>query len=50
MAEEYAYVVSHRPWEHADLIIDGGEAAQYDRNTQVVVAERWRERARGTTT
>jgi energy-coupling factor transporter ATP-binding protein EcfA2 len=42
MAEEYAYVVAHRPWGHADLIIDGGEAAQYDRNSQVVVAERWR--------
>jgi len=42
MAEEYAYVVAHRPWEHADLIIDGGETAQYDRNSQVAVAERWR--------
>ena len=40
MAEEYAYVVAHRPWEHADLIINGGEAVQYDRNTEVVVAER----------
>jgi hypothetical protein len=39
MAEEYAHVVAHRPWEHADLIINGGEAVQYDRNTEVVVAE-----------
>jgi energy-coupling factor transporter ATP-binding protein EcfA2 len=44
MAEEYAYVVAHRPWEHAHLIIDGGEAARYDRKSQVVVAERWRKR------
>jgi energy-coupling factor transporter ATP-binding protein EcfA2 len=47
MAEEYAYVVAHRPWEHADLIIDGREEARYDRDSEIVVAERWPERARG---
>lgn len=47
MAEEYAYVVAHHPWEQADLIIDGREEARYDRSSEIVVAERWPERARG---
>ena len=44
MAEEDAYVVSHRPWEHADLVIHG-DAAPQDREGEVVIAER-SERAR----
>jgi energy-coupling factor transporter ATP-binding protein EcfA2 len=38
MAEENAYVGAHRPWEHADVIINGGDPFSYDRNTQVVLA------------
>jgi uridine kinase len=43
MAEENAYVGAQQPWRHADLIINGGEAAPYNRNSEVVVAERTRD-------
>ena len=38
MAEENAYVGAHRPWQHADVIVNGGDTFSYDRNTQVVLA------------
>ena len=41
MAEENAYVTNHRPWEDADLVINGGDT-QRDRDSQVVIAEGWR--------
>ena len=30
MAEEYAYTTRERPWEHADLLVYGGESIPYD--------------------
>jgi hypothetical protein len=41
MAEENAYVTADRPWEHADLVINGGDAHR-DRDSQVVIADGWR--------
>jgi hypothetical protein len=41
MAEENAYVTDHRPWEDADLVINGGDTHR-DRDSQVVIAEGWR--------
>jgi hypothetical protein len=38
MAEENAYVTTHQPWEHAQLILNGGETISHDRDAQVVVA------------
>ena len=40
MAEENAYVTDHRPWEDADLVINGGDT-NHDRGSQVVIAEGW---------
>ena len=37
MAEEYAYTTRERPWEHADLLVYGGESIAYDRETEVVL-------------
>jgi uridine kinase len=42
MAEENAYVTAHRPWEDADLVINGGDALHGDRHREVVIAEGWR--------
>ena len=44
MAEEYAYTTRERPWEHADLLVYGGESIPYNRETEVVVAD-WSGRA-----
>jgi hypothetical protein len=44
MAEEYGYTTRERPWEHADLLVYGGESIAYDRETEVVVAD-WSGRA-----
>jgi len=37
MAEENAYVVAERPWEHADLVVYGGLTVEHDRDTEVVL-------------
>jgi hypothetical protein len=37
MAEENAYLSAERPWEHADLIVDGSGALDHDQQTQIVV-------------
>lgn len=42
MAEENAYVTAHRPWEDADLVINGGDTVHSDRDGDVVIAEGWR--------
>lgn len=39
MAEENAYTTADRPWEHADLLVNGGDSVPHDRWTQVVVAD-----------
>ena len=36
MAEENAYMAAERPWEHADLIVDGGGSLAHDQ--EIVVA------------
>jgi uridine kinase len=41
MAEENAYVTDQRPWDDADLVINGGDT-HGDRDSQVVIAEGWR--------
>ena len=40
MAEENAYVTRERPWEHADLLVYGGDSIPHDPDTQAVIAER----------
>ncbi len=37
MTEENAYTTRERPWEHADLLLYGGESIPYDRETEVVM-------------
>jgi uridine kinase len=39
MAEENAHVTRHRPWEHADLLVYGGDSIGHDPETEVVVAQ-----------
>jgi uridine kinase len=39
MAEENAYVITQRPWHHADLLIYGGDSIPHDLETEVVVAQ-----------
>ena len=34
MAEENAYTTRERPWEHADLLVYGGESIPYDRDAR----------------
>jgi hypothetical protein len=41
MAEENAYVTDQRPWEDADLVINGGDTHR-DRDSQILIAEGWR--------
>ncbi len=36
MAEENAYMSTERPWEHADLIVDGGGSLAHDQ--EIVMA------------
>ena len=38
MAEENAYVTRERPWEQADLIVNGGDSIAHDPAAEVVVA------------
>ena len=37
MAEENAYTTRERPWEHADLLVYGGESIPYDPEAEVVL-------------
>jgi hypothetical protein len=37
MAEEYAYTTRERPWEHADLLVYGGQSIPYELATEVVL-------------
>ncbi len=37
MAEENAYTTRERPWEHADLLVYGGEWLPWDRDREVVL-------------
>ena len=39
MAEENAYTTHERPWEHADLLVNGGESIAYDPATEVVISD-----------
>ena len=39
MAEKNAYVTRERPWEHADLLVYGGDSIPHDRDTQAVIAD-----------
>jgi uridine kinase len=36
MAEEHAYMAADRPWEHADLIVDGSGSLDHDQQTEIV--------------
>ena len=38
MAEENAYVTRERPWEHADLLVYGGDSIPYDSHNEAVIA------------
>ena len=38
MAEEDAYVLTEQPWQHADLVVYGGDSIDHDRATEVVVS------------
>jgi hypothetical protein len=42
MAEENAYVTDQRPWDDADLVINGGDTMHGDRQDEVLIAEGWR--------
>jgi hypothetical protein len=37
MAEENAYTTRERPWEHADLIVYGGDSIGYDPGQEIVL-------------
>ena len=39
MAEENAYVTHERPWEHADLLVYGGDSIPHDADREAVIAE-----------
>jgi uridine kinase len=39
MADENAYVITQRPWLHADLLVYGGDSIPQDRETEVAVAQ-----------
>jgi uridine kinase len=36
MAEENAYVAAERPWEYADLIVDGSNSLDDDQETKII--------------
>lgn len=38
MEEEYAYTARERPWEHANLLVYGGDSIPYDLAAEVVLA------------
>jgi uridine kinase len=37
MAEENAHLAAERPWQHADLIVDGSGSIHHDRQTEIVL-------------
>jgi hypothetical protein len=37
MAEENAYMAAERPWEQADLIVDGSGSLDHDQETEIVL-------------
>jgi hypothetical protein len=37
MAEENAHMAAERPWEHADLIVDGSGNFDHDHETEIVL-------------
>jgi uridine kinase len=39
MAEENAYVTRERPWEHADLVVYGGDSIPHDPDREAVIAD-----------
>ena len=39
MADESAYVITQQPWQHADLLVYGGDSVGHDRETEAVVAQ-----------
>jgi hypothetical protein len=39
MADENAYVITQQPWQHADLLVYGGDSVGHDRETEAVVAQ-----------
>jgi hypothetical protein len=39
MADENAYVVTQRPWQHADLLVYCGDSIGHDPETEVVLAQ-----------
>jgi hypothetical protein len=38
MAEENAYTTRERPWEHANVLVNGGDSIPHDRRSQAVIA------------
>ena len=40
MAEENAYMAADRPWQHADLIVDGSGSLEHDQETEIVLVTR----------
>jgi hypothetical protein len=38
-AEERPFLADHRPWERADLVIDGASTLPHDPRTELVVAD-----------
>jgi uridine kinase len=38
MAEENAYMAAERPWEHADLIVDGSANLEHNEQTEIVLS------------
>lgn len=41
MDEENAYTTRERPWEHADLLVYGGDSIPHDPLTEVVISGSW---------
>ena len=39
MAEENAYTTRERPWEHADIVVYGGDSIPHDRDREVVLSD-----------
>ena len=37
MSEENAYMAVEQPWQHADLIVNGSDMSNHDRETQIVL-------------
>ena len=37
MAEENAYTAAERPWQHADLVVDGSGNIEHDQQIEIVL-------------